>query len=201
MDSSQIFRLQKWLEARAHQERVLLLLLAFTCIYLFFKFVFLKPIATKRTQLQQQIQVVNNQITIYKASIEKLQHLADVSTKNAKTLEEESLGQGVKTVLRMPLPNDKGHIMEAILAPAKNIIFTDFKSNALASEAKPDKQPNTSVKQNVQITFQSNYFDTINYLAILEKLPWCLAWDSLEYKVINYPVASVVIILNITANE
>jgi MSHA biogenesis protein MshJ len=39
------------------------------------------------------------------------------------------------------------------------------------------------------ITLQGDYFSTLNYLKSLETLPWRIHWDSIAYRVTEYPLA------------
>lgn len=43
----------------------------------------------------------------------------------------------------------------------------------------------------LEITFSGNFFDVVDYLKQIEKVKKRIIWDSLEYKVLKYPVAEV----------
>lgn len=43
--------------------------------------------------------------------------------------------------------------------------------------------------RHVQLDIEADYFSTLQFVASLEKLPWPLSWQSLEYKVLQYPLA------------
>jgi hypothetical protein len=81
----------------------------------------------------------------------------------------------------------------------------------LPVEPWPPEEPNTSKpnKNNalpfafagyqhiLKVEFQGNYYSTIAYLALLEKKSSRIYWDSMEYKVLNYPKANIVIKLHV----
>ena len=41
----------------------------------------------------------------------------------------------------------------------------------------------------VSLTFTGSYLNTLNYLKLLESLPWRFNWDKVEYQVKEYPTA------------
>lgn len=44
-----------------------------------------------------------------------------------------------------------------------------------------------------RLVLRGTYFPIMDYLQLLEKLPWQLYWDRFEYKVVNYPEARAII--------
>lgn len=54
---------------------------------------------------------------------------------------------------------------------------------------------------NLKIEFQSDYFNTLDYLIRLEKLPWPIYWDSIEYKVLSYPKADVILKMHVLSQD
>ncbi|MDR1057902.1 MAG: hypothetical protein LBL17_05110 [Coxiellaceae bacterium] len=56
---------------------------------------------------------------------------------------------------------------------------------------------NTKVTGNgIIIKFSSDYLSTMHYLQEIEKLPWRIFWDKLEYKVIQYPTAEITLYIH-----
>ncbi len=47
------------------------------------------------------------------------------------------------------------------------------------------------------IEFSGDYFETIRYLQYLDQLPWFLSFDSLQYKVDEYPNANVKVAITV----
>lgn len=62
-----------------------------------------------------------------------------------------------------------------------------------------DQPPETAAenvgvfKHAVVVSLEGQYFDVVRYIAALEKLPWKIYWEGLEYQVTHYPKASVTI--------
>lgn len=48
-------------------------------------------------------------------------------------------------------------------------------------------------KHGMRVTFEGDFNSTLNYLQALESMPWRFYWDNVEYQVLDFPVARVVI--------
>ncbi|NOX76997.1 MAG: hypothetical protein GXP17_10380 [Gammaproteobacteria bacterium] len=48
-------------------------------------------------------------------------------------------------------------------------------------------------KHGVRVEFEGNFLATLRYLQALENMPWRFYWDSVDYQVLEYPVARVAI--------
>ncbi|WP_086931220.1 hypothetical protein [Agarilytica rhodophyticola] len=48
-------------------------------------------------------------------------------------------------------------------------------------------------KHSVVVVLEGQYFDVVKYLAALEKLPWKIYWQEIDYEVIQYPQAKIMI--------
>ena len=46
-------------------------------------------------------------------------------------------------------------------------------------------------KHALSLTFRGSYFEVVDYLQAIEKLPWHFFWESLDYSVDHYPQAEV----------
>jgi MSHA biogenesis protein MshJ len=105
----------------------------------------------------------------------------------SKVIPEEKIPDVYKDILNA----QEGVLLIALKKlPPEPLVPAGFETIDLPSEFK-----NIS-KYTLQIEFQSNYFDTVEYFKRLEKLPWQLYWDNLEYKVTNYPRANVIVKLH-----
>ncbi len=48
-------------------------------------------------------------------------------------------------------------------------------------------------KHSVVVALEGKYFDVVNYLRALESLPWKIYWQGIDYEVLTYPKAKVLI--------
>jgi MSHA biogenesis protein MshJ len=181
-------RLQAWLNNHSHMDRVLMTLAGFIIIYFLWFIFFQKPVLDKIDLHHIGLATQQKEINVFNTQIAKIK--ADEKILIAKKKTEKSATSETKVPLASQKDNDI--IIQTILTPQQNVQF--LRLNNMTPAPGGAKSP---VKNDVELAFNSNYLSTINYLAQLEKLPWCLSWDSLEYKVVKYPDAEVVINLHI----
>jgi hypothetical protein len=178
-----------WLKIRTHRERIVLLFVGWACIYLFWNWIWAKPLAIRQIQLTQEIQSLQTQITQLEQQEATIllaaKNPSKILTVHTKTTEQKPLNNGSTIQAMHPL-------IKSILNQQANIKFLNLTIVPVVVA-----KDSAEAGKNLQLGFNSDYFNTIIYLNQLEKLPWCLSWDSLEYKVINYPQAEVVVTLHI----
>jgi hypothetical protein len=181
---------ENWLNQHSHRDRLFLLLAGWIVIYLLWYSLFEKSVLADIAQLNTTIAAHEKDYLVFQNEIKEI-------TAKGKSISEQkkrdalALKNNVETRLPLASQKDNDIIIQAILTPQENMRFLRLDNTPANGAAK------TTIKNNVQLSFSTDYFGTINYLSQLEKLPWCLSWDSLEYKVANYPDAVVVINLHI----
>ncbi len=176
-------QLEKWFNCRSNRERLVLLLVGCLCIYLVWYVILARPQAIKRAELRQQRTVLQMQARVFrKESQDILQEAADDTLKENILLQKNAKAENKAPTFF--LPHDADQVIQAILIAQQNVRLSSLKNVADASGV-------PTAKYAYRMDFESNYFDTLAYLIRLEKLPWCISWDNLEYKVIKYPDASV----------
>lgn len=180
----------QWLATHSHRDRILILIAGWVLIYLLWYVLFQKSIEDTNTQLKQQL--VANQ----KALQDFQNEIADMSKHGQQIMkkrnEEALLRPKEPGKVLLASKKDDDLIIQSILSPGPNVDLiglTTSMNDAVTNKSRAD--------DTLQVNFSSNYFSTMSYLSQLEKLPWCLSWDSLEYKVGNYPQATVIINLHI----
>lgn len=68
----------------------------------------------------------------------------------------------------------------------------DSKDKKSDSKDKDSKKPGEEVyRHGLAIEFEGGYLQTIDYLKIVEKLPWHIYWDEIAFSVVEYPLAHV----------
>ena len=185
--------LQMWFSRRSHRERIYILLIGWVVIYFFWYAGLQRPLKTERAHIAQQSQESKILIGIFKAQSEKITREA----KDRATKQQASMQSRGNAKLEWASTSNSDEIIKEILNTERNVQFVSLKTNSGASSTTANKQTSGNV---LEIVFNSNYFDTITYLEQLEKLPWCLSWDNMEYKVTSYPKATVTISLSMLGN-
>ena len=176
-----INRLEDWISHRTHIERIGVLLSGFLVIYILWYVLFESPLKTRIQDAETGLSTVQMQLASLNSVAKKM------TADTAKTSPSTSAVAGADMHYSSLSLGDNSQVMKAILQPQTNVQFTSFKNL-------PPKQGGVAVSvYGAQVEFISQYFATVAYLQNLEKLPWCLSWDSLQYRVTTYPNASVVV--------
>lgn len=188
----------KWLNARDERERLGILALGCVCISLLWYFMLQKPLILKRMQIQQQTVSVQKETRFLD---NEANNIVIQAAKNAthKKLVENATEQFETLNIHFASSQGTDELVKAILNPINPIRIMDL-TNVVTSTPKPNlTKPVTPDKDGYQVVFQSDYINAVTYLEALEKLPWCLSWDSLEYTVMSYPNAQITVTLHIVS--
>lgn len=189
IDKAKLIELQNWFELRSHRERIALLILGWACIYLFWYLLFSRPLQLEIKEIKDEIVSVKDQILSSQQAAKNI--LLDTSKKQtnmAIQIDNKPKPLGVAAV-KYAVMQDSSELIQELLKKQTALQITNLKNL-------PVPIGTGKIAAGFEITFKSNYFATLAYLHSIEKLPWCLSWDSLEYKVTNYPDANVVITLH-----
>jgi MSHA biogenesis protein MshJ len=184
---------ENWLSNHSHRDRIYLAIAGFIVIYMLWYLLLEKSVLDKIDALNKSIHSDQQELIVFQNQINHIN-----ITDKTVNLQQKNAAEALKNSMagRIPLASQKDNdvIIQTILTPEENVHFLRLDNTPAVPATVNTKSP---VKNDVQLSFNSNYFATIHYLSQLEKLPWCLSWDSLEYKVVNYPDALVVINLHI----
>ncbi len=198
-----------WLNARNERERIIIL--AGSCVlFAMFWYLFLeKPLILSRLRIQHQIETLQKQTVFLKNEADTIViRTAQAKQQDQSNTQENAKFQTLNIHFASPEGNDE--LVKAILNPQNSVKLMALKSIVTAAPAtpptsapaKPELTPKVvaaPTRDGYQVIFESNFMSTLAYLKALEKLPWCLSWDSLEYTVKTYPTASVVVSLHIVS--
>lgn len=141
----------------------------------------LKQSQTKR--LVQKLKEIDEQLTYYK--------------NKAKTYKQKTMSQR-KIVYMLNSVFKEANTVKVIgfyniKTPTLPIVNTS--SNSKDKKAKTSKVtaniPNKLVKKYYGLHLQGRYFDIMSYLRKLERLPWQIYWDKMDYQVKKYPLAEI----------
>jgi hypothetical protein len=184
---------EKWLSVRPQRDRIILLLAGYVVIYGFWHLVWQQPLQIERAHLQQEAQADKAQIAVFEAETNKVLKAAAVrAEKQQRLMAAHARTHKIATANA----SESDQIIKDILSTPSNVRIVSLKTNeALEMTA----LGNRSDGSNLELVFNSNYFDTMAYLQELEKIPWCLSWDAMEYKVMNHPDANITVTLSIVS--
>lgn len=76
-----------------------------------------------------------------------------------------------------------------IINKNKQISLIDLQT--LSPQILLDSPPDQFIEEPVEITFKGNYFSTLDFLKVLEALPYPFRWQEIDYQVTTYPAAKI----------
>jgi MSHA biogenesis protein MshJ len=209
-------QLQQWFKQRTGRERILILLAGLAVIYAFWYFLLSRPLHTSQRELDKKIVGMQAQISTFKQQTDFILNTANKNSYYQKLQEQkkaagqaQGLQQKLETVKSVVIPYESlSKVTKDVLNQQEGIHLISLKKLDMTPWAPPGIENIEALskyakiyKQSFEINFHSGYFSTIRYLSRLEKLPWRLYWDSLEYNVDNYPEAQVVIRFYVLVNQ
>lgn len=213
--NKQIESISQWIIARDIREKFILFCLSVLFIYAFFYFIFLRPVKNENEVLQGQINELKSQRDTIEQQFKIITNIVTSPEFSTLLSQQQLLMQQTKHVAKKiesfkPVfvsEKDVSLVTKDIIEQLDNdVILVSLKKFPLQRLVVPDIDNKNILMQNIyqhKLTLQlsGSYFNVLAYLTRLEKLPWHLYWDSLEYKVIKYPEASVIVQLYVLSNE
>jgi hypothetical protein len=193
MNNSQINVLEQWIRKHSHNERVFILLFGWLIIFVIWYVIVAIPLFNARLTIASKLGEVTSTYAQTYIEIDSLQKRATQSAQLKKQKIKEALQQQKAKPIKTNIES-----ADRLIRQFFNL-DTGIKAITLQS-ASLKVEGSTVANYSFAIQFTSGYFETMSYLGRLENLPWCLAWDSLDYKVVGYPDAVVIVKLH-TLND
>lgn len=207
--------IQAWIKSRSERERIFILLGGLAVVYLVWGMILDRPLQSSIRSIDKQIQLLrtdydtaHQQLTIFSKEINKSSYRQNLVEQSSLSSQKQNLNERLKNILNTTVEKETlPEITNQILKLQQGITLISLKS--LTDEPwLSEKLDNLSLPQNIkniykhsmQIEFRGNFFNTLNYLNRLENLSWRLYWDSLEYKVLEYPEANVTVTFYVLSN-
>jgi MSHA biogenesis protein MshJ len=178
--------------------RLMLLILLGVVFFLLWWFLLMEPwvnaqdkFGLKVKAMQQQIKVLDDQreLLITKHS----EGGAAISGQHKKLNDDikklnENLGVFADDIVS---PEMVTHLLKDSLGKQSGLTLSSLKSRSPERLTGKNAKDKHLFENNINLAFHGNYFSTINYLEGLKKTPWRIFWDSLDYRVTNYPDAKI----------
>lgn len=196
----------QWIEKYNDWQRVVLLAISVLTLTIVWYFVFMHP-------LNLQLDSYTAQTDQIKYQLKQTQDEINTILNNAKKPADPKLIQK-KELLQLQLTESENKVsslsktmvsdtemskaLKAIMTKENGLELVNIKSSppTLVTRLNGFALPANSLpiySHNITLEFQGTYFATLHYLQRLEKLPWHLFWDELNYEVIKYPQAKIVL--------
>lgn len=190
-----LLKFKAWYEQRQMREKLLVLALGWAFMYGIFSLFLFRPLDAKKAFLEADIKEINNQIQSWQIQIDAINKIPNTPlykewAKHRHSL--QSLQDQYKFFLQnSPIQQWEG-VIKTILESQPNVRINEIKN--IPESIYNAASLGTTIKmyqQQLIVDVNSDFYDTITYLQRLEKLLPNIHWDSLNYEVVQYPMAKV----------
>ena len=192
---------------RSLRERGLIFLMVVSVLVAIIFTLFLEPQLSKQKKLSQQMTQQQDQIKSIQSQIQALEGARSVDPDAANRAKLESLRiqlVQIKALLQVKqqqlIPPDKiAGLLEDMLNRNRQLQLISLQSLP-ASTVTGEEEQATAVekeffKHGVEISVRGNYFDLLDYMVQLEKLPIQMFWGKASLTVEQYPVSRLTLTL------
>ena len=189
------------------RERVLIIATAATVVAALIFSLFLEPQLAQQKALSQRVIQLQNQIKGVQVQIQALQESRSVDPDTANRAKLESLRiqlVQIKASLQVKqqqlIPPDKiAGLLEEMLNRNRQLQLISLQSLPVTTVTVEEEQTASAEKEffrhGVEISVRGGYFDLLDYLAQLEKLPTQMFWGKASLTVEQYPVSRMTVTL------
>jgi len=206
---------EQWLAARSKREAILVYLAGFAVVYIVWNLFFEMPLKRQKLALENQIQDLHKMLDTQQGNLSEVERLINSSAfvrqlQRQQKLNSQSVqaGKVLHSIEETFVPVDLlARVTNDIIAQQAEVSLVSMKTfSAEPWLQTPGAKQNFSSLQGVyqhrmELEFRGTYFNAIAFLGHLEKLPWHLYWDHLDYQVLNYPEARVLLRFYVLSNE
>jgi len=216
---SLIKNLQEKIDARALRERVWMFLSAVAVLFIAWNFLIQTPLEDKKKAIEAKFNALVAQRTLDQQQIAELdkallndpdrikeeqakQLQADINEVDAKLqnasqglVKADQLTQVLQDVL---LKTSKLTLLEVATLPVhelqvETVVGDVYKLNDRGGKKIQDRRNLGVFEHVVQLRVTGSYFQVVQFLTALEALPWRFYWQRLDYAVVEYPNAEIIL--------
>lgn len=193
--------LQERFQTLTLRERVIVVAALLVALWSSWDHFFYQSVALKQNAFKQQLVSLNTQIISQQQTAVQLENSVNIDPNFDNQNKLIELKAQYSRLQEQVMLGNKKFVPPSLMAKALGDML---KQNQHLTLIKLDTLPITTLlaakqqqhpiyKHGLSITFTGNYIDTVNYLKALEALPWAIVWDSIDYRVKDYPMAEITI--------
>jgi MSHA biogenesis protein MshJ len=197
----------RWLDEQTLRERVLVVAVALVAFYAIWDLAIMSPLDAERRDVAAETEAVRTQIESLRAEFAALetrfQGDPNAENRDRKAALVASIAQldrqlGERTDDLIP-PGEMPRVLRDLVELEGALQIVRLESLPVESLLKVEEGPAPArarvYRHGLVLELQGDYLATLQYLESLEALPWNLLWDSLEYRVDEYPDARVTLVV------
>jgi MSHA biogenesis protein MshJ len=192
-------KIQERFESLTSREKTIVITTLLVALWGCWDSLFFERMELKHKALKQELANINTQADSQREMASMLEKTSNIDPNAENQIKLAELKNQYSRLQDQVMLGDKKFVPPKLMAKALNdILKQNQKLKLIKLESLPPttlldaKQQHQPVyKHGLVITFTGNYADTVNYFDALEALPWAIVWESLDYKVKNYPMAEI----------
>lgn len=205
-------QLAERIDALSVRERGLVFVSMLAVLYLVAYNVVFAPLRTEQVRLErelksryQQAQTVDKQLN---ALLSASDSGADVQNRNKLAALRQQLAELDENMDRMTAgvvtPKEMAKLIEQMLTRNRNLSLVKLEAlpaTSIDEQAKPAAEApagapgDTVYRHGMRVEFTGRYFDIVDYLKTLEKLPWKVFWGEVSLEVGEHPTSKVTLVI------
>jgi len=184
-------------DAASSREKLIFLATFIVIIWSAWDHLFLQPMLTEKKQLSAELSNLNVELSAQQLAAVQIETTGKIDPNTANKQKLVKINTAL-TKLKQKLDiGDKKFVSADLMVMALQDML---KQNSKLSLLKLDtlevtdlselsQQKSWIFRHGMSITIRGDYFATLKYLQDLETLNWRFNWDSITYKVTEYPIA------------
>ncbi|NOT12003.1 MAG: hypothetical protein HOP23_09265 [Methylococcaceae bacterium] len=188
-------------QALTPREKIIVTATVIVCIGGLWDTLFWTPFKQEQEELQLELSHLTQQLSAQQQAAQKLENGLTVDPNQINKNKLAELTNQLSDLQNQLVQEGQKFVPPQLMAQALNDILNQ---NQHLTLVKLDTLPVSTLnvekyqffpvyKHGLTLTFSGSYLDTLAYLKKLESLSWRINWDSIEYQVINHPVAETTI--------
>jgi len=193
---------ESFVNARTQRERILLLITGGALVVSVIYSLLIAPInqeiasiQEEKSSLTQQYEATHNQLLALQGAANKGGLVKSTTERQLEELlakKNESLAKFKNKIIP---PTRIPYLLESMLRDLSNLKLVSMETieRVPFNENKDPNESSALYKHRVKITFTGEYLNMLRYLKRVEKLPFPIGWESLEYKITQFPQARIVL--------
>jgi MSHA biogenesis protein MshJ len=196
-----IDKLRSRFQALTAREKIIVTATALVCVWGVWDKLFWSPVKQQKIRLQQTLSLLSQQLSDQQQVALKLESGLTVDPNQANKTRLTELNAELNRQQEKMSQLAEKFVKPQLMANALNdILGQNLQLNLIKLDTLPvstlrdEKQQFFPIyKHGLALTFSGDYLNTLRYLKGLESLPWHINWNSIDYRVKNYPLAETTI--------
>jgi len=174
--------------------RVIILIVLLIVSYFLWQSLLWQDIRKKSSELKTNITTYTTEIETFKVQLKSLEDLQKQLQPETKATQPERQPEKVISAEKI------AELLHNLINPKNNLVLYQFQTFPPKNITEV-KSLQKLFEYGFLIKFHGDFFSTLNFLQVVERLNWRLSWDKLEYKVIQYPEAEITLYLHTVSDK